>query len=49
MMENDVALARVCPKCGIEPGVWCGPVLNETFNPYQPNAIIPWMHEERYD
>lgn len=44
----DVALAKKCPKCYAEPGVWCGPVL-DYFNPYQANFITTWMHEVRYE
>jgi hypothetical protein len=47
LAKTEAALARECPKCHTEAGVWCGPVL-ETFNPYAPNNINPWMHEARY-
>jgi len=48
MSDHEQALAKECPRCHAEPGVWCGPVL-EYFNPYSANNIVPWMHEVRYE
>jgi hypothetical protein len=49
-MDDENALAIKCPQCGRKPGVWCGPVLDDTFNPYSDCSwIIPWMHQKRYD
>lgn len=42
MKMYEDATSIPCPSCGVEAGVWCGPVIEEFWRP-----ITPWCHERR--